>query len=121
MLIFVKLLCGQKIELPVRFKVYGLDDGVPGNEAVFFSAEIGKISSRERMVSVCLKEETNFLDATDCLCARACMHVCVYPWPIEEASTTCQKFSPSTICTLGMNQAWQQVPSLAEPFQRSPV
>ena len=29
------------------------------------------------MVSVCLKEETNFLDATDCLCARACMHVCV--------------------------------------------
>jgi hypothetical protein len=55
------------------------------------------------------------------VCARACMHVCVYPWPIEEASTTCQKFSPSTICTLGMNQAWQQVPSLAEPFQRSPV
>lgn len=35
MLIFVKLLYGQKMRLPVRFNGYGLDDDVPRNEAVF--------------------------------------------------------------------------------------
>ena len=72
MLIFVKLLCRQKLDLPARFKVYGLEGEVLVMK-LYFEVEIGNITSSERMGSVCTKEETVFLG-----CCRLSVCTCMY-------------------------------------------
>lgn len=85
MLIFVKLLCRQKIGFPVRLKVYGLDDRVPSNEAVFYCWDWQDFIKRmngfcvyERKNCICWILQTVHVWEHACMCLCVCSHVCMH-------------------------------------------